>query len=165
MPRKIATVWPFGADVVVRLGPLVAEHAARDDQRDDHEADADQPDDPAAARASPVFLDELVEVLLGLRLEVAVFVLGRLERMQQQRRQAQRAACGVALERQRARGGADDDAVGWTRNPSLSSMSTMTTVTLSGAPWSRLSLTRRSAAALRRADSSRGSRAILSSET
>ena len=91
----------------MRLGPLVRREQAGDD-RQHGGGDHDQPDDAAATGAAAVLLDELLEVALALGLEVRVLRLVRLERMQQQRGQADRTPRGVALETERRGGRADE---------------------------------------------------------
>jgi hypothetical protein len=52
---------------------------------------------------APILGNEFLQVLVGLRFEVAVLVKRRLQRMQQQGRQAQRLACDGCFEGQRFR--------------------------------------------------------------
>src|SRR5690554_487142 len=93
-------------DEVPSLGPAVTGSQQRHQQRDD-EGDGHQPGDAATAVTATVFRDEFLEVLVGFRFEVTVFVEGRLERVKEQRGQSQRLSGDRRLERQRFRCRAD----------------------------------------------------------
>src|SRR5690554_6522462 len=87
-------------DEIAGLGPAVA-GSQQGHQQSDHQGDRHQPGDAASPVPPTVFCDEFLQVLVGLRLEVAVFVQGGLQRMQEKGGQAQRLARDGRLERER----------------------------------------------------------------
>src|SRR5690554_6675714 len=99
-----------GPDEVAGLGPAVTGCQQRR-QQDDDKGDGHQPGDAATTVPATVLRDEFLQVLVGLRLEVAVLVQCRLERVQQQGGQTQRLPRDGRLEGQRF--GCRTDDLGW----------------------------------------------------
>src|SRR5690606_10140059 len=95
------------AHVVAGLRPAVADDETRHDQRGD-EPDRDEPGHATTDGAAPVLSDELLQVLVGLGLEVAVLRRG-LEGVQEKGGQAQGLAARIRFEAERKRGGTDRD--------------------------------------------------------